>query len=188
MPLPCLSVASVFWTLMRYQFQAEQWLPYTVERTFGFFADPANLPRLMPAWQKAKIESASYVAPPPAPVAFAGAEKITAGTGTRLTLTILPVPFSPVRLPWVAVIEDFRWLAGFCDVQEKGPFQYWRHCHSVTPETRDGVSGTRLRDAVEYEMPLGVLGRVANALFVRRQLAATFAFRQRKTLELMAQV
>jgi hypothetical protein len=41
---------------------------------------------------------------------------------------------------------------------------------------------------VEYEMPLGVLGRVANALFVRRQLAATFAFRQRKTLELMAQV
>ena len=41
---------------MRHPFAAEQWLPYPVELVFAFFANPQNLPRLMPAWQKARIE------------------------------------------------------------------------------------------------------------------------------------
>jgi ligand-binding SRPBCC domain-containing protein len=171
--------------MVRYHFQAELWLPYPLEQVFTFFADPANLPRLMPEWQKARIETATYIAPPTAPVAFPGSERIIAGTGTRLTLTIRPVPFSPIRLPWDALIEDFQWLHGFCDVQLRGPFAYWRHCHIVTPETRDGVTGTHLRDAVEYAPPLGKLGVIANAIFLRHQLKATFRFRQKRTLELL---
>jgi ligand-binding SRPBCC domain-containing protein len=89
----------------------------------------------------------------------------------------------PLRIAWIAVIEDFQWLQGFCDVQQRGPFKYWRHCHTVR---REG-SGTRLQDAVEYELPLGILGRTANAVFVRRQLEATFRYRQQRTLELLAQ-
>ncbi len=172
--------------MARYQFQAEQWLPYPLEQVFAFFADPANLPRLMPGWQRARIDAATYIAPPAPPVAFTGSERIIAGTGTRLTLTIRPVPFSPIRLPWDALIEDFQWLHGFCDVQLRGPFAYWRHCHRVTPESRDGMAGTHLRDAVEYAPPLGPLGAIANAVFLRHQLAATFRFRQKRTLELLA--
>jgi ligand-binding SRPBCC domain-containing protein len=176
---------------MRYHFQAEQWLPYPLETVFAFFADPANLPRLMPGWQKARIDSATYIAPPPPPPgAFPVSdriwEKIRAGTGTRLTITIRPLPFLPIRLPWDAAIEDFRWLEGFCDTQERGPFAYWRHCHTVRPETRDNIPGTHLRDAVEYTPPLGPLGAIANALFLRHQLAATFKFRQQRTLQLLA--
>jgi len=171
---------------VRYHFQAEQWLPYRLETVFAFFADPANLPRLMPDWQRARIERASYVAPLAPAVPFPGWERITAGSGTKLTITIRPLPFVPLRLPWEAVIEDFRWLEGFCDVQGRGPFTYWRHCHTVRAEERDGVAGTHLRDAVEYAPPLGPLGAVANAVFLRRQLAATFRFRQRRTVELLA--
>ncbi len=40
---------------MRHTFQTEQWLPFPVELVFAFFAYPENLPRLMPAWQKARI-------------------------------------------------------------------------------------------------------------------------------------
>ena len=167
---------------MRLQFSTEQWLPYSVETVFAFFADPANLPRLMPDWQRARIDHATYVAPPPPPTPFPGSDAITAGTGTRLTLTIRPIPFSPIRVPWDAVIEDFRWLQGFCDIQLRGPFRYWRHCHTVQPERE----GTRLRDAVEYELPLGPLSGLADQFFLRRQLAATFRFRQRRTLELLA--
>jgi ligand-binding SRPBCC domain-containing protein len=173
---------------MRYHFQAEQWLPYPLETVFAFFADPANLPRLMPEWQKARIDHATFVAPPSAPVPFPGSDRVTAGTGTRLTITIRPLPFVPIRLPWKAAIEDFRWLEGFCDVQERGPFAYWRHCHTVRRETRDDIAGTHLRDAVDYEPPLGPLGSLANAIFLRRQLAATFRFRQKRTLELLAAV
>jgi ligand-binding SRPBCC domain-containing protein len=167
---------------MRLHFQAEQQIPYPLETVFAFFADPANLPRLMPDWQRARIDSATYVPPPLPPAPFAGSERITAGTGTRLTITIRPVPFSPVRVRWDAQIEDFRWLEGFCDVQLRGPFRYWRHCHRL--QAVDG--GTLLRDAVEYELPLGPLSPVADAIFVRHQLAATFRFRQRRTLELLA--
>jgi ligand-binding SRPBCC domain-containing protein len=173
---------------MRYRFQAEQWLPYPLETVFAFFADPANLPRLMPDWQRARIDHATFAAPPPPPKLFPGSDRITAGTGTRLTITIRPLPLLPFRLPWIAVIEDFRWLEGFCDVQERGPFAYWRHCHTVRAETRNGIAGTHLRDAVEYEPPFGPLGSIANAIFLRRQLAATFRFRQKRTLELLAAV
>ena len=88
----------------------------------------------------------------------------------------------PVRLKWDALIEDFRWREGFCDRQVSGPFKYWRHCHSV----RSDAAGTLLRDAVEYELPLGALGRLANALAVKRQIAGIFALRHRRTLELLA--
>ena len=171
---------------MPFHFQTEQWLPYPLETVFAFFADPANLPRLMPAWQDARIDAATYIAPPQPPHAFPGSDRITAGTGTELTLTIRPLPLSPIRATWVARIENFRWLEGFCDVQTKGPFSYWRHCHTVRSDTRNSILGTHLTDAVEYTPPLGPLGAIANAVFIKHQLAATFRFRQKRTLELLA--
>jgi len=49
---------------MRHRFHGQQWLAFPVERVFAFFANPANLPRLMPASQKARVEEAILVAPP----------------------------------------------------------------------------------------------------------------------------
>ena len=43
---------------MRHSLQTEQWLPYPRERVFAFFADPGNLPPLMPEWQRARVERA----------------------------------------------------------------------------------------------------------------------------------
>jgi ligand-binding SRPBCC domain-containing protein len=167
---------------MPFHFTAEQHLPYPLEAVFAFFADPANLPRLMPAWQRARIESSHFVPPPPPPTPFRGSDAILAGSGSRMTITIKPFPFAPFRMPWDALIEDFRWLHGFCDVQTRGPFAYWRHCHTLTSTP----AGTRLTDAVTYTPPLGPLGALANALFLKHQLAATFRFRQKRTLELLA--
>jgi ligand-binding SRPBCC domain-containing protein len=167
---------------MRFHFQTEQFLPYSVATVFAFFADPANLPRLMPAWQHARIDDATFIAPPQPPHPFKGSDAIKAGNGTRLTITARAIPFFPIRSPWVASIEDFRWLEGFCDVQLSGPFKYWRHCHTV----RQDLDGTRLRDHVEYEPPLGPLGAIANTLFIRAALAATFRLRHKRALELLA--
>jgi ligand-binding SRPBCC domain-containing protein len=168
--------------IMRFHFQTEQRLPYPLELVFAFFADPANLPKLMPLWQCARIEQATFVPPPPPPQPFPGSDRITAGTGTLLKITIRPVPLVPIRASWDARIENFRWLEGFCDVQLSGPFKIWRHCHTVQLHR----SGTLLHDEVEYELPLGPLGSLAEKLFIHRQLAATFSYRQRRTLELLA--
>ena len=175
---------------MAHTFRAEQWLPFPVELVFAFFANPENLPRLMPAWQKARIEEASFTPPPPRPIGTPTLPGIVAGAGTRMTISFRALPFVPVRLPWDAEITEFTWNEHFCDVQHRGPFKQWRHCHRLLAEPHTAVSGetvpgTRLTDQLEYDLPLGPLGSVANNLFVRYQLRSTFRYRQRRTAELL---
>ena len=178
---------------MRHTFQTEQWLPYPIEWVFAFFANPENLPRLMPSWQKARIEEASFAPPPPRPVAANPALRfggIVAGAGTRMTISFRPFPFSPVRVPWDAEIDEFFWNEHFCDTQLRGPFAFWHHCHRIHPESRTnerGVStpGTLLRDQVEYTMHFGALGEFAQLLFVEAQFRKMFAYRQKRTAELL---
>src|SRR5208283_3099734 len=45
--------------------------------------------------------------------------------------------------------------------------------------SRDGVDGTLVRDLIEYEVGFGLLGSLANSLFVKRQMRGTFAARQK---------
>jgi ligand-binding SRPBCC domain-containing protein len=166
-------------------FHAEQWLPLPIEEVFVFFADPANLPRLMPAWQQARIEAARIVPPAASEVARAN----VAGAGTLLTLSFRPFPLSPVRMQWQARIDSFVWNRYFSDTQLRGPFAHWHHTHSVISEARAdqagaSVAGTLLRDDVEYELPLGPLSSVALPL-IAAQMRKTFAYRHRRTRELL---
>jgi ligand-binding SRPBCC domain-containing protein len=177
---------------MRYHYDTEQWLPYPVEFVFAFFANPENLPRLMPRWQHARIEKTAYAPPPPTDPP-AQRKGISAGAGTRMSLTFKPFPYAPVRISWEAEITEFVRNDHFCDHQLRGPFAYWHHCHSVRPDTRPGQSGARtsgslLRDEVDYEIPFGKLGNLAQHLFIARQLRSTFAFRHTRTLELLLQM
>jgi ligand-binding SRPBCC domain-containing protein len=176
---------------MRYTFQAEQWLPFPVETVFDFFANPENLPRLMPAWQRARIEELKLVPPPFRPGSDPfnpGPETIAAGKGTRMTISFLPFPHAPFRLPWDAEITDFEWDNHFCDVQHRGPFAYWKHCHRLEPQIRGALRGALLCDHVEYELPLGPLGDLAHRLLVRHQIEQIFHDRHRLTAELMSPV
>jgi ligand-binding SRPBCC domain-containing protein len=173
---------------MRFSFKTEQWLPYPPELVFAFFANPENLPRLMPRWQQARIEEAVFAPPPPRPEGAPRYPGMAAGGGTRLTISVKPFPYAPFRVPWEARIEDFRWNEGFCDVQERGPFLYWRHCHRVAAanSVATGDAGTLLRDEVSYELPLGGLSGMANRLVVERMLGYTFRYRQTRTALLLA--
>jgi ligand-binding SRPBCC domain-containing protein len=169
--------------IMRHTQQAEQWLPHPVPLIFAFFANPANLPCLMPAWQKARIEEAAIV-PPPRPTD--APKVIAAGPGSRITLSFRPIPYSPIRVPWEAEITEFTWNDHFCDRQLRGPFAYWNHCHRVHPETRNNTSGTIITDQIEYEFPFGPLGELAHTIALRRQVAYMFNYRQTKLAEIFS--
>lgn len=174
---------------MRHTFETEQWLPYPLEGVFAFFANPVNLPPLMPAWQDARIEEAalkSAVAAQPSP---SGVQyrSTAAGTGTTMILSFRAIPKLPIRLNWYARITEFEWNDHFCDEQDRGPFAYWRHCHRVSSALRDGVGGTLIRDELEYAFPGGPLGDVANALGGRAQIRSIFKYRQEQTYKLMPQ-
>lgn len=170
---------------MRQHFATEQWLPFPPPLVFAFFANPQNLPPLMPAWQRARIDEVTLRPAPPRPPDTPSLPGIAAGNGTELLITALAGPGLPLRLPWLARIEDFHWDDHFCDVQVNGPFAYWRHCHSVQKADRKGKPGTAIRDEVTYELPLAPLSRIAAPLG-RLAMRAMFATRQRQAEGLVA--
>ncbi len=170
---------------MRHTFRATQWVLYPPDAVFSFFADPGNLPPLMPAWQRARVDDSSIVAPPVHNPSLTPNGRIAAGVGSSLTISFRPFPFSPTRMTWKAAIVEFVWNDHFCDEQPQGPFAYWRHCHHVSEEMQAGLSGARIVDDLVYELPFGRLSEPAHALFVRRQIESIFAYRQQRLLELL---
>lgn len=168
---------------MRHRFISDQWVPYPREFVFAFFADPRNLPPLMPRWQKTRIDHMRIV-PPPAP-RTASEQSVRssaplAGNGSVILISFRPFPLSPVRLSWRAVISTFIMDHNFCDEQQRGPFAFWKHCHHVQDESHSGVDGTLITDEVIYEMKMSAAGELARRLFFARQMESLFRYRQER--------
>lgn len=174
---------------MRHRFRTTQWLPYAVDSVFAFFANPENLPKLLPDWQRARIDEIE-LHPPSRNGSLSTGSTVAAGRGTRVTLSFRPSRLSPVRLSWVAMVEDFHWNERFCDRQIDGPFRYWRQCHRVQEwqSERTGEWGTLLIDTIEYELPFRTLSHFANRVAVRRMLDNIFEHRHRRAEELLREI
>ena len=164
---------------MSYRLEFVQWVPDPLEQVFLFFADPRNLPRIMPAATGTRIEQLTLVAPPPAPASSSHqAADHLAGVGSEIVTSFRVAPSLPLRRRWVARITEFEWNHHFADVQVEGPFRSWLHRHELFAEGKDGIAGTRVCDRIEYQIGYGVFGRIAQRLFVDRRMRATFAHRQ----------
>ena len=173
---------------MAFHFEAEQWVPFPIEQVFRFFANPANLPRIMPPSSGTELVRLKLVAPPGVqPVkATVTDEEPLAGSGSEIVTSFRIVPFLPFRLEWIALIDEFEWNDHFCDVQKKGPFKSFHHCHRLTASPRDGTAGTVLRDVIDYDIGFGILGSIAQRLMIKRQLRQTFEYRQRALVSLLS--
>ena len=137
------------------RFRKESVIAASAATVFAFHERPDALAQLTPPWQKTEILL------PPA--------SLQVGTRVLLRTRIGPL--------WQTIeAEHVAYEAGksFADRMVRGPFAYWLHQHIVTP-----LAPTRctLVDDVEYELPLGPLGRVLGGWFARRELARLFAFR-----------
>ena len=71
-----------------------------------------------------------------------------------------------VRQHFTSKITAFDAPAHFRDSMMRGAFKSYDHDHYFVP--RDG--GTVMRDVVVFSAPLGILGRIAERLFLRRYL------------------
>lgn len=173
---------------MSHRFETEQWVPYPVELVFAFFANPANLPHLMPPLLETRLEDARVVPPPPRPVAPDPSRQfksVAAGVGSEILISFFPIPWVPRRVSWLARITEFEWNSHFCDAQMRGPFTTFQHRHGIAAVVRNGQEGTLVSDQVEFELPYGWFGRIA-AVMVRRSLTRSFAFRQKHLPEILA--
>lgn len=128
-----------------------------VDEVFAFFERPENLAKITPP-------SLGFHILTPSP--------INMGVGTLIDYTI---KILGLRRHWATLIAEYDPPRRFVDVQLKGPYTFWHHTHTFEPVGQ----GTRITDEVRYVVPFGILGRIANALIVRRQLERIFAFRER---------
>lgn len=131
------------------------------ERVFAFHELPDALARLTPPWEPTRVLEA-------APDLSVGSVAVVE---TRL--------FGLVPVRWVARHTAYDPPRMFEDVQVEGPFRAWRHRHTVEPHEKGSV----LRDEIDFETPLGVLGRMAAPLLVEPRLRRLFEYRHRVTRE-----
>ena len=172
---------------MIHHIEFEQWLPFTINKVFLFFANPNNLPRIMPPATGTELTAIRLVRPPQfldAQQSFS--EEIPlAGAGSEIVTSFRLFPFLPVRAQWIALITQFKWNHHFADVQKKGPFKSFQHRHEFLIEMRDGVSGTVVRDAIEYDAGFGPLGDLAQKVFIAPILRRIFHHRQQMLEKLL---
>jgi hypothetical protein len=129
------------------------------ERVFAFHEQRDALKLLTPPWEAARVVRAARISE-------VGS---TAVVETRLFRVL------PVR--WVARHTAYDPPRSFEDVQERGPFRRWRHRHIVSPH----AEGATLRDEIEYEPPLGFVGKLAAPFLVRPRLEKLFDYRHEVT-------
>lgn len=104
-------------------------------------------------------------------------ERLCEGAAFTLVVSQPPI-FIPMR--WRCEFTAYEPPLRFVDrqVPGQGPFAFWEHEHRFEEL---GPERSRLTDTIQYRVPFGPLGRLADALFVRRELNAMFAFRHRVT-------
>jgi ligand-binding SRPBCC domain-containing protein len=176
------------------RFQFEQWVPFPLEQVFLFFANPNNLPKIMPAKTATKIDSMNLISPPPNPEEKRGSDlrksvksvALSAGVGSEIVTSFRVLPYLPIRATWVALITEFQWDHHFADVQKLGPFHSFHHRHELKAEVREGVNGTVVTDKIELEVGYGWIGKAVEKLFIARQMEQMFRQRQQALPKLLA--
>ncbi len=147
--------------MSRRTFVKESVIRAAPERVFAFHELPDALARLTPPWERARVVRA--------------AESLRAGS--RAVIETRLFGLAPLR--WVAEHTAYDPPRSFEDVQVSGPFKSWRHRHVVEP--REG--GAVLRDEIDFEPPLGALGRLVAPYAVLPRLRRMFDYRHRVTRE-----
>lgn len=147
---------------MSYRLHRRQIVDATLSEVFAFFSDPFNLAVITPPWLGFRIAESTD-------------RTVRLGTTIRYRLRLHGVP-----LGWESRIAEYVEGEVFADEMLSGPYRRWYHRHTF----RSVPGGVEIEDVVEYELPFGPLGRLAHALFVRRQLRAIFAYRARRITQL----
>jgi ligand-binding SRPBCC domain-containing protein len=100
--------------------------------------------------------------------------------GSRLTLRGRRWGVTQRMVNEITAFEDGVLIV---EEQRQGPFRSWKHTQRFKP-TSDGV---QIVDVIEFEPPGGVLGRVATAEVIGRELERIFSYRQEKLTELLGE-
>ncbi len=145
--------------------RCEYVIPYSREKTFELLANINQLPLLLEEVVDVEVVD--------------GEDELAKGATYALVMTRFGIS---QEIHW----EVSEVIAGTQVIyhQLEGVFSHWEHKISFEDDPR-GV-GTKVVDCVEYEMPFGFLGLVANDLIVRRELRSLLLSRLHKAAKQLA--
>lgn len=149
---------------MLHTLQTSQFINADIQTVWGFMSSPSNLAAITPEYMGFEILNNLH--------------GDTMYPGQIIEYYVKPV--LGIKLHWVTEITHVKENEFFVDEQRFGPYNFWHHKHFLK-ETGNGVE---MNDLVHYKLPFGVVGKLANSLFVKRQLKEVFDYRYKKVDEL----
>ncbi len=144
--------------------QRMQLLPLPLDEAWDFFSSPRNLQAITPSYMKFKIIGDTFK------------DKMYAGQIIQYNVR----PLLGIPLYWMTEITQVKEKEFFVDEQRFGPYAFWHHQHHFK-ETDNGVEMT---DLLHYKVPFYSLGRIANKLFIEKQVNKIFDYRYKKVEEM----
>ena len=139
-----------------FEINMKQYINKPLEVVFEFFSKPENLEMITP-------KSLSFNILTPTPI------KMEKGSLIDYTIRLFGIP-----IHWRTLISDYEPPFRFVDQQIKGPYTFWHHTHTF--KLVEG--GVEIIDQVKYSLPLGWLGTLAHAIWVRKDLEKIFEYRK----------
>ncbi len=141
------------------QFVKQSIIRASPRRVFEFHEQPNVLTLLTPPSESASVIQSAKIS--------------EVGSQAIIETRIL----GPIKVRWVAEHTIYDPPRLFEDIQVKGPFRSWRHRHIVEPVSEGAI----LRDEINYEPPLGFLGRLVAPILIQKRLQKLFDYRHEVT-------
>jgi ligand-binding SRPBCC domain-containing protein len=99
-------------------------------------------------------------------------------TGQIIQYMVTPVMGIPTK--WVTEITHVDDGNYFVDEQRFGPYSLWHHKHFI----KAIKNGVEMKDIIDYKIPLGIIGRIAQPILVAPKLKEIFEYRKNALIEL----
>lgn len=141
---------------LMYQLKRQQLVKTDMATCWDFFSSPGNLQKITPKYMGFDVLTEVP-------------EKMYEG----LMIEYRVRPLLGIPMNWITEITHVKEHQFFVDEQRKGPYRIWHHEHHF--ETVD--NGVLMSDIVSYELPFGILGKMAHPILVQRKLNEIFDFR-----------
>jgi len=146
-----------------YQIRHKQIVKADLITCWDFFSSPNNLQKITPDYMGFDVKTEVP-------------EKMYEG----LMIEYRVRPLMNIPMTWITEITHVKDFQFFVDEQRKGPYRIWHHEHHFM-ETEEGVEMT---DIVSYELPFGLLCKIAHPILVKKKLEEIFAYRYKVVEEL----
>jgi len=141
-----------------YALKRETLLPTTLDNAWDFFSSPLNLSKITPPEMNFVVTS----------------EYEDGKMYPGMIITYKVSPLFGIKMNWMTEITHVKEKEYFVDEQRFGPYAMWHHQHHF----KEVTGGVLMTDLLNYAIPYGFIGRIANSVIVADKIRKVFDYRE----------